>query len=229
MTAETCPRCQQLHLSAAGGRACTGHRRRDGAPCSKNALAGQDVCRSHGGGSPQAKAAAVRRVTEQKAEAIMRRFAGPIDTTPTQALLDSVRWVAGYVEFLRQQVARVTEEAQTADALVWGVTKETEGDVVVGTGPKAALDKAEGVVREAKPNAWLPLLGDWQDRLTRLCAEAIKAGIEERRVRLAEQQGALVADVIRGILGELALTPEQAARVPEVVPRHLRLLIGAAA
>jgi hypothetical protein len=216
VNSETCPRCQQLHASAAGARACTGHRRRDGAPCTKNALAGQDVCRSHGGGSPQAKAAAVRRVTEQKAEAIMGRFAGPVDTTPTRALLDSVRWVAGYVEFLREQVARITNDATDVDDLIWGKTKHKTGGDDAGT------------TEEAKPSAWDALLGTWQERLTKLCTEAIRAGIEERRVRLAEQQGALVADVIRGILGELALTPEQAARVPEVVPRHLRLLIGGA-
>jgi hypothetical protein len=28
--------------------------------------------------------------------------------------------------------------------------------------------------------------------------------------------------VIRAVLGDLDLTPEQQARVPEVVPRHLR-------
>lgn len=219
-----CSKCGKVHVSATGGRCCTGHRRRDGRACTKNALAGQDVCGSHGGQAPQAKAAAARRITEQKAEAIMRRFeavtrrfAGPIDTTPTQALLDSVRWVAGYVEFLREQVARITNDAAEVDDLIWGKTKHKTGGDDAGT------------TEEAKPSAWDALLGTWQDRLTRLCAEAIKVGIEERRVRLAEQQGALVADVIRGILGELALTPEQAARVSEVVPRHLRLLIGGAA
>jgi hypothetical protein len=57
-----------------------------------------------------------------------------------------------------------------------------------------------------------------------VCEAAIRAGIEERRVRLAEQQGALVADVIRKILGDLELTPEQAAKAGEVVPIRLRSL-----
>ena len=58
---------------------------------------------------------------------------------------------------------------------------------------------------------------------------AIKAGVEERRVRLAESQGELVAGVIRAILSDLGLTVEQQALVGEVVPRHLRLLAGGAA
>lgn len=218
-----CDRCDQEHLTKWGRPACTGHslgRLRPeiaGKACRNPPNRGQEKCGKHGGNSPQALAKAEQRVTEQKAARIMARFGGPIDTSPTQALLDSVRWVAGYVAFLREQVERVTNDAEQADELVWGKTKHKTGGDDAGT------------TYEAAPNAWLPLLGTWQDRLTKLCAEAIKAGIEERRVRLAEQQGALVADVIRGILGELALTPEQAAKVSEVVPRHLRLLIGGAA
>ena len=52
--------------------------------------------------------------------------------------------------------------------------------------------------------------------------EAINCGIEERRVRLAEQQGAMLAGAIKAILGDLDLSPEQAAKVSVVVPRHLR-------
>ena len=48
--------------------------------------------------------------------------------------------------------------------------------------------------------------------------------IDERQVRLAEAQGQLVAQAVRAILADLDLTAEQEARVPVVVPRHLRAL-----
>jgi hypothetical protein len=51
---------------------------------------------------------------------------------------------------------------------------------------------------------------------------AISAGIEERRVKLAEAQGALLNDVIRRILARLDLTGEQSALLPVVVPEELR-------
>jgi hypothetical protein len=35
----------------------------------------------------------------------MRRFGEPIDTTPSEALLDTVKWTAGYVAWLRDKVA----------------------------------------------------------------------------------------------------------------------------
>jgi hypothetical protein len=106
-----------------------------------------------------------------------------------------------------------------ADDLVWGRTKETDGHVVVGTTRDATLQATTDSTREAKPNAWLTLLGEWQDRLVKTCTAALSAGIEERRVRLAEQQGALVADVIRGVLADLL-----AALTARPSRRDLRLL-----
>lgn len=83
-----------------------------------------------------------------------------------------------------------------------------------------------GVTQEAGPSVWLTLYMRERDHLVKVCTQAIKAGIEERRVRLAEQQGALVAGVIRLILGDLHLTPEQLALVPVIVPQRLRELAG---
>jgi hypothetical protein len=55
---------------------------------------------------------------------------------------------------------------------------------------------------------------------------AISAGIEERRVRIAEAQGALVASVIRAILGDLDLSDEQQQKAAASVPRRLRAIAG---
>ncbi|WP_328757480.1 hypothetical protein [Streptomyces sp. NBC_00271] len=65
------------------------------------------------------------------------------------------------------------------------------------------------------------------DRAAKVLAEMVKLGLEARQVGLAEAQGALIAQAIRAILGELRLTPEQQALVPDVVPRHLRALSAA--
>ena len=63
---------------------------------------------------------------------------------------------------------------------------------------------------------------EWADRLGRLCKLALDAGIAERTVRLAEAQGAMVADVIDRVLAGLGLSDEQRALVPTIVPRELR-------
>ena len=71
------------------------------------------------------------------------------------------------------------------------------------------------------------MLTDAQDRLAKYAAAALKAGVQERQIKLAEDQGMLVAQVIRAILDQLDLTIEQQARVPEIVPTQLRLLTAA--
>lgn len=62
-----------------------------------------------------------------------------------------------------------------------------------------------------------------RDRLVKVSQVAIAAGIAERQVQLAEQQGQILASVIRDILWdkELSLTPEQRHKSSEIVRRHL--------
>ena len=42
-------------------------RRTDGEPCGRFPTRGADVCRSHGGGAPQVRAAAAERVLDEQA------------------------------------------------------------------------------------------------------------------------------------------------------------------
>jgi hypothetical protein len=174
-------------------------------------MTGQARCRNHGGASPQAKAAAVRRQEERAAVLADEALGLPRDISPTDALLEEVRWTAGHVQWLRAKV----RELQERD-LEWGLTKETTG----GESP--------GLTHEAKPSVWYALYTAERAHLVKVTVAAITAGIEERRVRIAESQGALVADVIRRILAEPQLSPAQQELVATVVPRQLRALAGAA-
>jgi hypothetical protein len=74
--------------------------------------------------------------------------------------------------------------------------------------------------------AILDVYGQERDRLVRIAKTTLDAGVEERRVQLAESQGALVAGAIRRILVRLNLTAEQEALVGVVVPSELRALAG---
>jgi hypothetical protein len=133
----------------------------------------------------------------------------PREVDPAVALLEEVHRSAGHVEWLKAKVAELDE----AD-LVWGVVEEVDK----GAGEFTGTD----ITSAAKPNVWLELYQQERKHLTAVCKTALAAGIAERQVRLAEQQGALIVGVIQRILDDLALTAEQKARVPEVVPRHLR-------
>ncbi len=60
--------------------------------------------------------------------------------------------------------------------------------------------------------------------MVRVCMAAIRAGIEERRVALAEHHGVMIAQVIRGILEEKGIADD--ADVPAMVRRHLTAIDG---
>lgn len=223
----TCAKCGQPHTTARGGPACTGHISsgdRKGQPCSNPPLTGLDVCRYHGGAARHARAAGTRRKAEQDAARAVQTLGLPLDVSPTEALLEEVRWTAGHVHWLRQRVQELGDrDWDPADVehephpLVWGTTKTKTGGDDYGT------------TQEAKPSIWYVLYERERQHLVQVCAAALKAGVEERRVRLAEQQGDLVATAIRRILDALGLTPEQQALVGTVVPRELRLIAGGAA
>ncbi|WP_037616436.1 hypothetical protein [Streptomyces aureus] len=203
---------------ADGNRRCWSRSKKsNGEQCGAPAMLGQNICHHHGGSAPQSIRAAKERLSEERARKLVATYGRKIETTATEALLDEVQWTAGHVAWLRERVQEI-EEGAVADGtdgahpLVWGVTREKTGG------------EDHGVTSEASPNVWLKLYQQERTHLVKVCEAAIRAGIEERRVRLAEEQGALVAQVIRLILADLDLTAEQRQRVPEIVPRHLRAL-----
>lgn len=188
-----------------------------GKTCTLTPAEGAKRCWRHGGSSPQAKKAAERRVAEEKArvelERGVRTLGLPVDIDPGKALLDEIHWTAGHVAWLREKVQELEPEQ-----LVWGITQTD-----AGIGPQGPVDTT---TEKAGPSVWYELYLKERDHLAKVCALALRAGIEERKVKLAESQGALVAEVIRRILAALNLSPAQQAMVPEIVPQQLRLLAG---
>lgn len=198
-----CSTCGEPHAK------CTGHRR-DGKPCTQKRMQGQTVCRMHGGSAPQSLAAAERRLAEREALLALEAFGVPVVVDPHSALLQELHRTAGAVAWLGAQV-----QSLSTDEITWGTTREkTGGD-------------DHGTTREAKPNAWYVLWAAERKHLTEVAAACVKAGIEERRVRLAEDQGRLLAAVVEQVLEGLGLSPEQRERVPVVVPAAFRAVEAA--
>lgn len=192
---------------------CSATSKQTGQQCGNWATPGLEVCRIHGGATKRAKAKASRVLETTAAIQATQQLGLKLDTTPQQALLDEVQRAAGMVAYYGQRVAEIADQDHTR--LVNGITKVEQRE-----GFQAGTTKTV----EAATNVWLRLWNEERDRLTRVAAAAIKAGIEERRVQLAEQQGALIADAIRRILNRLNLTPEQLTLVGTVVPEELRAL-----
>jgi len=128
---------------------------------------------------------------------------------PHEALLEEVHRAAGIVAWLDEKVRSLSEEE-----LTWGVTQE----VTKQSGETPGVDTTQS----AELSVWVKWWQQERAALAKVSKLALDAGVEERQVRLAEAQGAKLAQVIRDILADLDLTPEQQQRVPVVVPRRLR-------
>ena len=170
---------------------------------------GAGRCKLHGGATASHRDAAM----EQQAIEAVKTYGLPRDISPTDALLEEVRYSAGHVAWLRERVAAIDPEA-----LVWGVTEEAERNATEFSGTDTT--------RAAAMNMWLDLYHRERRYLLDLTKTAIAVGIEERRVRLEEAKGQVVAELIRRILGRLDLSDIQQALSARVIPEEFRRVMA---
>lgn len=193
---------------------CGAKKRGKNEACASSPVPGGTRCGRHGGNSPKAKAAAEQRTAQQE----FTQSVGTLgirekypDIDPGQALLSEIQISHAHVQWLRAKVAEIEP-----NELVWGKTK-TE----TGIGPQGPVDTT---TQEAGFHTWYQLYTREREHFAKLTTMALKAGIEARKIALAEQQGAMVARALQEIFGKLALSKQQAALLPTVVPAALRQL-----
>ena len=74
------------------------------------------------------------------------------------------------------------------------------------------------------PNILITMWGEERDRAVRFAKLALDVGVDERQVRISEQQGAMLVKVVEATLSDLELSGAQRARGRELVAHHLRAL-----
>lgn len=199
--------------------------------CHGPAIEGTDSCRMHAGVSSEvAKAQGRARITAFSA------LGGVPSIDPGLAVLASLHmsWlrVHLYARLLEEQVANDASGAHWAhpENLTDGAADDQPSpDGVRGLiGHTYAADKMAGIFASGEAvRALVQLEAQERDRAVKFAKVAHDMGIAEREVRLAEQQGELMATVIRNILGDLGLTPEQLELAPAAIQRRLREAVGA--
>lgn len=192
------------------GPKCGRHRRRSDELCTMPAGWGTDhvghgACKLHGGSSPTGR----KHAQVAQAREAVSRHALPLDVDPITALLDEVKRAAGAVAWLWDQVC-----ALDPDGLIRGTRS-----IKRVNGPDGSTTTTE--VGPAV-HLWWQLWGQERDRLRVVSRDALAAGIEERRVRMAEHQGALLADGLEWLLRELDMASDP--RAADAVLRMLRAL-----
>ncbi len=153
---------------------------------------GYGRCKFHGGASPNGEKFAMR----ERARHTVDTLGLPADIDPQTALLEEVQRTAGHVRWLADLVAELDE-----------------------SGLKQITDDARGRIWE-KPSVWMEMYQAERAHLVRASAEAIKCGVSERLVRLAENYAEQLVGVLTAFASALGLDP----RSPQVIDAVSRVL-----
>lgn len=216
----TCKKCNQVHVKPNGRASCRAHSARTGAMCKAYPVPGGTVCETHGG-VQQRNSRAVQEIYRQQRMEHAREMLGLVDydLTPEEALLQTVRESAANVAFYRARVQEIVGEADLDDPthpLIWGVTQN------VSTGASATPGDDE--TSAAGANVWLTLYKEERELLLKASAAAVRAGIAERKIQLAEMGAEIIVGRIRQIINALNLSPEQMRQADVVIPRQIVML-----
>jgi hypothetical protein len=193
-----------------------GRKTRTGKPCDRAAgwgtsHHGEGACAHHGGASPQAEIGGLVALARREQQVMGR----PLAIKPHDAILQCIQISAGEVAYASERMAQVEEEDAVAPVKRTLVRKTDDGTV--------QEIRLEGPAL----HVWIRVRRQAMDRLVSYSCAALKAGLEERQVKIAERQGVLLAQAVQGILRELGV-----AELPQaagIVRKHLMLASGAGA
>jgi hypothetical protein len=179
---------------------CVAHRKKDGRPCGRNPAPGCDVCQMHGAGSAKVRAAGQRRLAAAKLE---RQAAATLDlvdvqeiTDPLGLLLDVLAEIRAYQLFLANHVAELGTE-------LTGLSKD---DVEHVRALVAAYERA-------------------LERTAKVAALVVKLNIEERLMRVREDQVRLLESALLATCAELGVRVDDDA-TRTALARNLRVIDG---
>jgi hypothetical protein len=174
---------------------CTAHSSRTGDPCKMWAIRGGTVCHKHGGRAPRVKAAAATKLVEQDiAKTLGRLTVVPIHD-PLTALAELAGEITAWKELAAERVAALKELAQRNYA--------TGADEV-----HAEIQVYERAL----------------DRCVHVLATIARLNIDERLVKISQQQADLVQKALLGALDDTGLPRDQQREAATHLARRLRLV-----
>jgi hypothetical protein len=224
MEAETiCGRCGKIHKTWHGHPSCSAHKKRTDPlePCPNPPRNGLTVCRIHGGNTPVALAKADEKLALMQANGeiaqLMREVDLP-DQHPIDGLLEVVRVSGAMMRLLTIKVGELGETPETREIVV----EEGKGGLKM-----RRVDDGEafwGLNKDSEmvPHIYVQLLKTWTERYERACATALAAGIEERRIRLAEDTADTFFTALSKATAAAELTPKQMEALMQALAKQLR-------
>ena len=181
--------CDRLNLKRTK---CTG-RRTNGEQCGAYAQPGRETCWYHGGaGQPNATMTGSARVVTAKG---MLLYGAPIhDISPVQHLMDELARTAGHVAWLQEQIA-VSDPTNFVKSM-W----------MQGRASGFVQDfEVDNFSWNAASAIWVDLYMKERKHLVYVVSEALRHGVEERKIRLAENLAGQLGASINWMLEQLGL------------------------
>lgn len=175
---------------------CTARKKHTKEPCGNFAVKGALVCRMHGGGLPQVKAAAARRISEQEARKAFGRLvdvSAPVGD-PLTALAQLAGHVSAWMEFLGRRISDLDELSYDSGF----AGEQIRGEIQLW---ERALDRCNTVF-----------------------GTAARLNIDERLARITERQAEVVMAAINAALDAAGVAPAQRADAQRAAARHLRVV-----
>lgn len=218
---------------------CTATSKRTGLRCQLTVIGG-GTCFMHGGKAPQVAAKREARIVEWEARREISAWSamtGRPTVDPGLAVLAALHmsWLRLHVYsgLLEQQLkgepgVTFLRSSQGGPRVIRGYADDQPAPEGVDglIGHTYSADKQAGIFASGEAvRALVTLEAQERDRVVRYAKTAHDMGIAEREVRLAERQGQILANVIRGVLNDIDLTQEQMDRAPAAIQRHLRAVV----
>lgn len=176
---------------------CHAHSSRTGDPCKLYAAPGAEVCNKHGGRAPQVKAAAkARRVEQDIAKTLGRLQIVPVHD-PLTALAGLAGEITAWKELAAERVAALKDLAQRNFA---SGSDEVRAEIQVY---ERALDRCVTVL-----------------------ATIARLNIDERLVKISQQQADLVKTALMTALADTGLDRAVQREAAGHLARHLRVVAG---
>jgi hypothetical protein len=146
-----------------------------------------------------------RMIEEIRATSRFGQFPIPQDMSPVDVLVDELKRSAGFCFWIEKQMAEWPDELvdlQTENL-------DDKGSMQIATNNKAL---------------WLDIWQRERVHLAKVSKMCIDAGVDERRVQLAEKQASVMFMLINEAFDMLHLSAEQKAAVPKIMPALIRQL-----
>ena len=192
---------------------CEATAKQTGERCKNYAPEGVRTCKYHGGASPQAKAKHERFVQDKK---------DARDRERQQQLLE--RRVSRELDkFTAKFGMRSGEQKHPIEHLLDELWLSAQAVSVLGDEVKELnrIDQDGGLNSGREVHVTFELWNQERDRHAKLAKMCLDAGVQERQVRVVENQAEVVVAAIRGVLKDLGVADRP--EVPSLLRKHLSM------